>query len=69
MAHINITPYKLGKAHKTAIKEHVKGRVNALKTANRLGIGRTRLRVMLSTILVHSCTTGRINIEEVLKDY
>lgn len=66
---VNITPYKLTKVHKAALTEHLLGKVSLLQTAKRMGLDPQRVYTMLAVILKHSCSTGRINIEEILKDY
>jgi predicted DNA-binding protein YlxM (UPF0122 family) len=66
---IYITPYKLTKPHKTAITHYLLGKVSLAETSKRMGITKQRVYTMLAVIMRHSSTTGRINIEEILRDY
>ena len=66
---INITPVKLTKVQKTTLSDYMTGKVGLVKTHERLGITKQRVYTMVAHIMRHSGTIGRINIEEILKDY
>jgi hypothetical protein len=69
MAHATITPFRLGRAHKIALAKYLKGTTGIEATCRVMGLSRQRIYTMVTHMTKHSCTTGRINIEEVLKDY
>lgn len=64
-----ITPYRLTKSHKTAVEQYLKGNVGLTNTEKRMGLTKQRIYTMVTHIMRHSCTTGRIDIKELLRDY
>lgn len=67
--HINIEPYKITKAHKQALSDFLLGKIGVIRTAQIMGITQQRLYTIVTVLMRHSCVTGQVDIEEILKTH
>jgi len=61
--------YKLSAAAKKALLKFLKGEAGVNDTAAKLNTTRQRVYTMATAIFRHAATTGKLDIEAVIKDY
>lgn len=64
-----VTPYKLTKVQKKALVDLLEGRKGIQETAALLGMTKTRIYVMATSILRHAASTGTIDAKTLIAKY
>lgn len=64
-----LTPYKLTKTQNQALTDYLEGRKGIQETADKLGVYRTRIYVMTSTIMRHAASTGTLDAKSLISKY
>lgn len=63
------TKYKLKAKDKKALSQYLNSEVGIQATAEALNTTRQRIYTMATAIIRHAASTGKIDIEAVIKDY
>lgn len=67
---INVTKtYKLNTKSRKALVKYLKGDIGIQNTAEALNTTRQRVYTMAASIFRHGVSTGKLDIEAVIKDY
>lgn len=63
------TPYKLKPKHRKALTSYLTGQAGLEKTATAMGVTRQRVYTMSAVIFKHAASSGKIDIQALIKDY
>lgn len=63
------TPYKLKASSRKALTKYLTGQVGLRDTAKAMNTTRQRVYTLAATICRHAASTGKLDIEAVMKDY
>jgi hypothetical protein len=61
--------YQLKTSHNKVLGDYLHGRIGAVSAAQLLGVSRSKLDIIVVTILKNAVAAGKVNSEELIESY